>query len=255
MTATSGLRDREELERPESSTLPARRRWPSGCVKADEIERRLHATDVGDPNAAVDELLMMLVQRRVMSRSQSSPAIPPPRGEVWLRAYVAAAAASESGVEAAMDAVETASLEWQKLIQYAGPEQMSRAVVDEFRFWILDRDRCRAHECHELWAELWTRRMEWTRRLEAAASDPDPDRSSLDDTNGGREVWTSFETTARGDVEAFERYRAAERAWESAWDSALRTLRPEPAGRDRAQYVAARHVHGQEARTPSAAGR
>ncbi|WP_298211311.1 hypothetical protein [Ferrimicrobium sp.] len=247
MTETSWLRNRAELDKPASTTVSARRGWPFSCISTEEVERCLHVTDIGDPNVAVDELLMMVLQRIVLVRSQSSPGTPSQWRDVWLRAYAGAATALDAGLVAAMDAVANASLEWQALIQYVGPERLPRAVADEFRFLILDRERCRALECHELWEEHWTRRQE-------ATSVPNPDQNSLENSDARSQVGTSFESMAKRHAEAFERYWAAKHAWELAWDSALRTLWTEPDVRDSAYYTAARHLQEQEARASSVSG-
>jgi len=194
--------------------------WPfsfacCGSVRSD-LKNDVMATNVADPGAAVNDLLIMLLERS-QQRSQSFTSVLPPHwGTVWRRAY--AASASKWGVEGAFEVVATATLEWGALIRYAGPEKLSGEIAIEFRDWILDRERCRMPECHELWIDYCLRGEELISFEESMleASDDCDARGDL--------VMMPSDRSSRINADVLKRYQEAKSAWEFAWDVALRRL-------------------------------
>lgn len=136
------------------------------------------------------------------------------------------AVATDLGADASIDAVITASMEWQALIDAVGPERLTRAVRDEFANLMLDRERCQAPECHDLWHECERRKRAWlelARTEDGATTTPElgegPAGATPRDDEGSKS-----EGRARPDTRALQRWLAAKKAWASAWDSALRAL-------------------------------
>lgn len=201
------------------------RRWPF-CVRRDAIEQYLQLTNIGDPREAVDELLAMLLRRSEMRRSRSSLELPSRWRDTWLRAYGAVAVATDLGADASIDAVITASTEWQALIDAVGPERLTRAVRDEFANLMLDRERCQTPECHDLWHECERRKRAWlelARTEDGATTTPEPGEGSAGARPRDHEG-SQPEGRERPDARALQRWLATKRAWASAWDSALPAL-------------------------------